>query len=61
MLFLKTIRVTSVFEADKVAQLFTPFVNPLQAIFIFVINVVPIFLLVAWMTNDPFGREKITR
>ena len=63
VLFLKTMRITSVFEVDKVAQWFTPCYKTLtrQTIFISAMNVVPDPLLVVWMSVDPPGREKIIR
>ena len=61
VLFLKMMRLTSVFEVDKVAQLFTACYKTLkrQLIFISVFNVLPITLLVLWMSVDPPGREQI--
>ena len=63
VLFLKTMRITSVFEVDKVAHLSRPCFKTLkrQLIFIFVVNALPISLLVLWMSVDPPGSEKIIR
>ena len=61
VLFLKMMRLTCVFEVDKVAQLFTACYKTLkrQLIFISVFNILPITLLVLWMSVDPPGREQI--
>ena len=61
VLFLKMMRLTCVFEVDKVAQLFTACCKTLkrQLIFISVFNILPISLLVLWMSVDPPGREQI--
>ena len=63
VLFTKTMRITSVFGVDKVAQLFTPWYKTLerQIIFTSVVNLVPTSLLGLWMSTDPPGREKIIR
>ena len=63
VLFLKTMRITSVFEVDKVAHLSRPCFKTLkrQLIFISVVNALPISLLVLWMSVDPPGSEKIIR
>ena len=63
VLFLKMMRLTCVFEVDKVAQLFTACYKTLkrQLIFISVFNILPITLLVLWMSVDPPGREQIIR
>ncbi|CAH3020537.1 unnamed protein product [Porites evermanni] len=63
VLFTKTMRITSVFGVDKVAQLFTPCYKTLerQIIFTSVVNLVPTSLLGLWMSTDPPGREKIIR
>ena len=63
VLFTKTMRITSVFGVDKVAQLFTPCykTQERQIIFTSVVNLVPTSLLGLWMSTDPPGREKIIR
>ena len=63
VLFTKTMRITSVFEIDKVAQLFTPCYKTLarQTIFVSVVNAVPISLLILWVFTDTPGCEKIIR
>ena len=63
VLFFKTMRITGVFEIDKVAQLFTPFFKTVtrQTIFISSMNSVMITLAVLWMSIDPPRREKIIR
>ena len=63
VLFTKTMRITSVFRVDKVAQLFTPCykTQARQIIFTSVVNLVPTSLLGLWMSTDPPGREKIIR
>ena len=63
VLFTKTMRITSVFGVDKVAQLFTPCykTQARQIIFTSVVNLVPTSLLGLWMSTDPPGRKKIIR
>ena len=63
VLFLKTMRVTSVFDVDKVAHLFTPCFKTVkrQTVLIFVMNSVALTLTALWMSIDPSGRQKIIR
>lgn len=63
VLFVKTMRITSVFQVDKVAQLFTPCFKTVtrQTILISFMNVSALLLLALWMCVDPPGREKIIR
>ena len=63
VLFLKTMRITSVFEVDKVAQLFKSYLKTVrrQTIFISVMNSFIIFLIALWMFIDPPGCQKIIR
>ena len=63
VLFLKTMRIASVFEVDKLAQLFTPCYKTLtrQGIFLSGMNLGFICLLAMWIFLDPPRRNKITR
>ena len=63
VLFVKTMRITSVFQVDRVAQLFTPCFKTVtrQTISISVMNSVTLVLTVLWMFIDPPRREKIIR
>ena len=63
VLFLKTMRIASVFEVDKVAQLFTPCYKTLtrQGIFLSGMNLAFICLLALWIFLDPPRRNKIIR
>ena len=63
VLFLKTMRITSVFKVDKIAELFTPcFRNMIrQAIMIFAMNLTAICLITTWLILDPPGRETLIR
>ena len=63
VLFLKTMRITSVFEVDKVAQLFAPCYKTLtrQSVFLSVMNLASVCLLVPWMFLDSPKRKKIIR
>ncbi|CAH3020543.1 unnamed protein product [Porites evermanni] len=63
VLFLKTMRMTSVFEVDKVAQLFAPCYKTLtrQSVFLSVMNLASVCLLVPWMFLDSPKRKKIIR
>ena len=63
VLFLKLMRITGVFELDKVAQLLKPcFKTPKrQGVSIFVINSAAFSLIALWMAFDPSDRQKIIR
>ena len=63
VLFLKTMRIASVFEVDKLAQLFAPCYKTLtrQGIFLSVMNLVVLCLLALWIFLDPPSRNKIIR
>ena len=63
VLFLKTMRIASVFEVDKLAQLFTPCYKTLtrQGIFLSGMNLAFICLLALWIFLDPPRRNKIIR
>ena len=63
VLFLKTMRITSVFEVDKVAQLFAPCYKTLtrQSVFLSVMNLASLCLLVLWIFLDSPKRKKIIR
>ena len=63
VLFLKTMRITSVFEVDKVAQLFAPCYKTLtrQSVFLSVMNLASLCLLVLWILLDSPRRKKIIR
>lgn len=63
VLFLKTMRITSVFQVDKVAELFTPCFKTIQrqTMIITVMNSVALSLIALWMIFDPPGREKLIR
>ena len=63
VLFLKTMRIASVFEVDKVAQLFTPCYKTLtrQGIFLSGMNLGFICLLALWIFLDPPRRNKVIR
>ena len=63
VLFLKTMRIASVFEVDKVAQLFAPCYKTLtrQGIFLFVMNLAVFCLLALWIFLDPPRRNKVIR
>ena len=63
VLFLKTMRIASVFEVDKVAQLFTPCYKTLkrQGIFLSGMNLAFICLLALWIFLDPPRGNKVIR
>ena len=63
VLLLKLMRITGVFELDKVAQLFKPCFKTArrQGISILVINSAAFSLIALWMAFDPPGRQKIIR
>ena len=63
VLLTKTIRITSVLEVDKVAQLFIQSYKILttQTIFISLVKAVAASLFILRMSTDPPGREKIIR
>ena len=63
VLFLKLMRITGVFELDKVAQLLKPCFKTVkrQGISILVINSTAFSLLALWTAIDPPGRQKIIR
>ena len=63
VLFLKTMRIASVFEVDKVAQLFTPcYKTPTrQGIFLSGMNLAFLCLLALWIFLDPPRRNKVIR
>ena len=63
VLFVKTMRIASVFQVDKPAQLFSPCYKTVtrQTVLISVLNVAALSLIVLWMSIDPPGREKIIR
>ena len=63
VLFLKLMRITGVFEVDKVAQLLKPcFKTPKrQGISISAINLAAFSLIALWMAFDPPGYQKIIR
>ena len=63
VLFLKTMRIASVFEVDKVAQLFTPCYKTLtrQGIFLSGMNLGFLCLLALWIFLDPPRRKKVIR
>ena len=63
VLFLKTMRIASVFEVDKVAQLFTPCYKTLtrQGIFLSGMNLAFLCLLALWIFLDPPRRNKVIR
>ena len=63
VLFLKTMRIASVFEVDKVAQLFTPCYKTLtrQGIFLSGMNLASLCLLALWIFLDPPRRNKVIR
>ena len=63
VLFLKTMRITSVFEVDKVAQLFAPCYKTLtrQSVFLSLMNLASLCLLVLWIFLDSPRRKKIIR
>ena len=63
VLFLKTMRIASVFEVDEVAQLFAPCYKNLktQIVFLFVMNLTALSLLALWIVLDPPRRKKIIR
>ena len=63
VVFVKTMRITSVFQVDKVAQLFTPCFKTVkrQATLIFAMNAAALSIIALWMSTDPPGREKIIR
>ena len=63
VLFLKLMRITGVFEVDKVAQLLKPcFKTPKrQGICISAINLAAFSLIALWMAFDPPGYQKIIR
>ena len=56
-------RIASVFEVDKVAQLFAPCYKNLktQIVFLFVMNLTALSLLALWIVLDPPRRKKIIR
>ncbi|XP_078364650.1 extracellular calcium-sensing receptor-like [Oculina patagonica] len=63
VLFLKTMRITSVFQVDKVAVLFTPCFKTVQrqTALITAMNSVALCLIALWMILDPPGSEKLIR
>ena len=63
VLFLKTMRIASVFEVDKLAQLFTPCYKTLtrQGIFLSGMNLASLCLLALWIFLDPPRRNKVIR
>ena len=63
VLFLKLMRITGVFELDKVAQLLKPCFKTAkrQCISISLINSAAFLLIALWMAFDPPGRQKIVR
>ena len=63
VLFLKTMRIASVFEVDKLAQLFTPCYKTLtrQGIFLSGMNLAFLCLLALWIFLDPPRRNKVIR
>ena len=63
VLFLKLMRITGVFELDKLAQLLKPCFKTAkrQGISILVINSAAFSLIALWMAFDPPGRQKIIR
>ena len=63
VLFVKTMRITSVFQVDKVAQLFKPCFKTVttQTILISAMNSAALSFVVLWMSIDPPGRQKIIR
>lgn len=63
VLFLKTMRITSVFQVDKVAILFTPCFKTIQrqTMLIAVMNSVALSLIALWMILDPPRSEKLIR
>ena len=63
VLFLKTMRITSVFQVDKIAALFVPCFKNMkrQAILIFMINLPSICLITLWIVFDPPVKEKLIR
>ena len=63
VLFLKTMRIASVFEVDKLAQLFTPCYKTLtrQGIFLSGMNLAVLCLLALWIFLDPPRRNKVIR
>lgn len=63
VLFLKTMRITSVFQVDKVAELFTPCFKTIQrqTMTIIFMNSVALSLIALWMMFDPPRREKLIR
>ena len=63
VLFLKTMRIASVFEVDKLTQLFAPCYKTLtrQGIFLSDMNLAVLCLLALWFSLDPPRRNKIIR
>ena len=63
VLFLKTMRIASVFEVDKLAQLFTPCYKTLtrQGIFLSGMNLAVLCLLTLWIFLDPPRRNRVIR
>ena len=63
VLFLKTMRIASVFEVDKLTQLFAPCYKTLtrQGIFHSVMNLAVLCLMALWFSLDPPRRNKIIR
>lgn len=63
VLFLKTMRITSVFQVDKVAELFTPFFKTIQrqTMLITVMNSIALSLIALWLFLDPPASEKLIR
>ena len=63
VLLLKLMRITGVFELDKVAQLLKPCFKTAkrQGISILAINSAAFSLIALWMAFDPPGRQKIIR
>lgn len=63
VLFVKTMRITSVFQVDRVAQLFSPCFKTVtrQTVLISAMNSLALTLIALWMSIDPPKREKIIR
>lgn len=63
VLFLKTMRITSVFQVDKVAVLFTACFKTVQrqTALILVMNLVTLSLIAFWVMLDPPGSERLIR
>ena len=63
VLFVKTMRITSVFQVDNVAQLFTPCFKTItrQTVLISAMNLVTLCLIALWTALDSPGRDRIIR